>query len=141
MMTDAQKIQLDNVIAQCEWAIRQPSPTIIEAKKFYEETLEMLKEYELYIRHQKDGYAELEAEYNKLLKEQEHGETFTVIDTKTGEEADEYNIALHEDWAKHLCYCDMDGWAIMDDGTLLLVDECGRFGYADRERFKVVWNA
>ena len=76
-----------------------------------------------------------------LLKEHEHGETFTVIDTKTGEEADTYEIALHEDWAKHLCYCDMEGWAIEDDGTLLLVDECGRFAYADRERFKVVWDA
>ena len=75
-----------------------------------------------------------------LLKEQTHGETFTVIDTKTGKEADEYNIALHEDWAKHLCYCDMEGWAIENDGTLLLVDECGRFAYADRERFKVVWD-
>ena len=31
----------------------------------------LLKEYELYIQHQKDGYAELEAEYNKLLKKQE----------------------------------------------------------------------
>ena len=77
----------------------------------------------------------------ELLKEQTHGETFTVIDTKTGKEADEYNIALHEDWAKHLCYCDMEGWAIENDGTLLLVDECGRFAYADRERFKVVWDA
>jgi hypothetical protein len=77
----------------------------------------------------------------ELLKEQTHGETFTVIDTKTGKEADTYNIALHEDWAKHLCYCDMEGWAIEDDGTLLLVDECGRFEYADRERFKVKWDA
>ena len=77
----------------------------------------------------------------ELLKEQKHGETFTVIDTKTGKEADEYEIALHEDWAKHLCYCDMEGWAIENDGTLLLVDECGRFAYADRERFKVVWDA
>lgn len=76
-----------------------------------------------------------------LLKEQTHGETFTVIDTKTGKEADEYNIALYEDWAKHLCYCDMEGWAIENDGTLLLVDECGSFAYADRERFKVVWDA
>lgn len=74
-----------------------------------------------------------------LLKEQEHGETFIVIDTKTGEEADTYDIALHEDWAKHLCYCDMEGWAIEEDGTLLLVDECGRFEYADRKRFKVKW--
>ena len=77
----------------------------------------------------------------ELLKEQEHSETFVVIDNKTGEEADTYEIALHEDWAKHLCYCDMDGWAIEEDGTLLLVDECGRFAYADRERFKVVWDA
>jgi hypothetical protein len=76
-----------------------------------------------------------------MLKEQKHGETFTVIDTKTGKKADEYTIALHEDWAKHLCYCDMEGWAIENDGTLLLVDECGRFAYADRERFKVIWNA
>ena len=83
----------------------------------------------------------LKADALALIKEQEHGETFTVIDTKTGKEADEYEIALHEDWAKDLCYCDMDGWAIMDDGTLLLVDECGRFAYADRERFKVVWDA
>lgn len=74
-----------------------------------------------------------------LLKEQEHSETFIVIDNKTGEEADTYDIALHEDWAKHLCYCDMEGWAIEDDGTLLLVDECGQFAYADRERFKVKW--
>jgi len=42
--------KLDKVIAQCEWAIRQPSPTIIEAKKFYEETLEVLKEQEAKIR-------------------------------------------------------------------------------------------
>ena len=83
----------------------------------------------------------LETDALELLKEQEHGETFTVIDTKTGKEADEYAIALHEDWAKHLCYCDMEGWAIENDGTLLLVDECGRFAYADRERFKVVWDA
>lgn len=76
-----------------------------------------------------------------LLKEHGHGETFIVIDNKTGKEADPYDIALYEDWAKDLCYCDMDGWAIMDDGTLLLVDECGRFAYADRERFKVVWDA
>ena len=75
-----------------------------------------------------------------LLKEHRPGETFTVVDTKTGKEADEYEIALHEDWAKHLCHCDMEGWAIENDGTLLLVDECGQFAYADRERFKVVWD-
>ena len=75
----------------------------------------------------------------ELLKEQDKGESFIVIDTKTGKEADEYNIALHEDWAKHLCYCDMEGWAIESDGSLILLDECGRYAYADRERFKVKW--
>lgn len=75
------------------------------------------------------------------LKEKEHSGSFIVIDTKTGKEAVPYDIALHEEWAKHLCYCDMDGWALQDDGSLLLLDECGRFAYADRERFKVVWDA
>ena len=75
-----------------------------------------------------------------VLKEQEHSCSFVVIDERTGKEADTYSIALHEDWAKHLCYCDMDGWAIQDDGSLLLLDECGRYAYADRERFKVKWD-
>ena len=35
------------------------------------EAIALLKDDELYIQHQKDGYAELEAEYNKLLKDQE----------------------------------------------------------------------
>lgn len=85
------------------------------------------------------GWLNNKRDDNCPLKEQEHSETFIVIDNKTGEEADMYNIALHEEWAQHLCYCDMEGWAIEDDGTLLLVDECGRFAYADRERFKVKW--
>ena len=76
-----------------------------------------------------------------LKEQQEHDGSFIVIDANTGKEADTYNIALHEDWAKHLCYCDMDGWAIQDDGSLLLLDECGRYAYADRERFKVKWDA
>ena len=89
----------------------------------------------------KQTITDIENQPTAMLKEQKRGETFTVIDTKTGKEADEYNIALYEDWAKHLCYCDMEGWAIENDGTLLLVDECGRFAYADKERFKVVWDA
>ena len=36
--------KLDKIIAQCEWAIKQQSPTIIEAKKFYEMVLELVKE-------------------------------------------------------------------------------------------------
>lgn len=87
-----------------------------------------------------DAYHRI-CELEEMLKEHEHSGSFIVIDEQTGKEADTYNIALHEDWAKHLCYCDMDGWAIQDDGSLLLLDECGRYAYADRERFKVKWNA
>ena len=63
---------------------------------------------------------------------------FYVFDKKTGKEADEYEIALHEDWAKHLMYCDMKGFAIEQDGTLILLDECGQFVYCSSDRFEVV---
>ena len=64
---------------------------------------------------------------------------FIVIDNETGKEADEYEIALHEDWANSLCYCDMDGFALMHDGTLILMDECGKFEYCPSGRFTIVW--
>ena len=64
--------------------------------------------------------------------------TFRVIDKKTGKEADTWEIALKEDWAKRLCYCDMEGFAIEEDGTLLLLDECGRFEYCPEGRFEIV---
>ena len=67
--------------------------------------------------------------------------TFHVIDKTTGKEADPYEIALNEDWAKSLCYCDMEGFAILEDGTLILADECGRFEYIqENDRFEIVWD-
>ena len=63
---------------------------------------------------------------------------FTVIDTKTGEYPDLCEIALKEKWAKSLCYCDMEGFAIEEDGTLLLMDECGNYEYPPEGRFKIV---
>ena len=65
---------------------------------------------------------------------------FHVIDTKTGKEADPYQIALTEDWAKGLMYCDMEGFAILEDGSLMLMDECGRYEFCPEGRFKVVWD-
>ena len=62
---------------------------------------------------------------------------FKVIDNKTGKEADVYDIALHE-YADRLCYCDMEGFAITEDGNLVLMDECGQVVYCETERFKVV---
>lgn len=67
--------------------------------------------------------------------------TFHVIDKKTGQEADPWEIALNEAWAKHLCYCDMEGFAILEDGSLILADECGRFEFIQEEdRFEIVWD-
>ena len=66
---------------------------------------------------------------------------FCVFDKKKNKEADCYKIALKEDWAKCLCYCDMDGFAITQDGMLILLDECGRYTYCPDNRFKVVAEA
>ncbi|GHV40247.1 hypothetical protein FACS1894187_21020 [Synergistales bacterium] len=63
---------------------------------------------------------------------------FTVIDRQTGREADAKQIALTEDWAKGLCYCDMEGFAIQEDGTLILMDECGKFECCPTDRFTVI---
>ena len=67
--------------------------------------------------------------------------TFHVIDTTTGKEPDIYNIALREEWAKELIYCDMDGFYFGEDGDLILADECGHFVFCDPSRFEVVWEA
>lgn len=40
---------------------------------------------------------------------------FHVLDTKTGEYPDLWDIALNEDWAKSLMYCDMEGFAIANN--------------------------
>lgn len=63
---------------------------------------------------------------------------FDVIDTKTGKYPDLWEIALKEDWAGGLMYCDMEGFAIEEDGTLLLLDECGKHVYCPEGRFKIV---
>ena len=63
---------------------------------------------------------------------------FSVIDTATGEYPDLWEIALKEEWAKSLCYCDMEGFAIEEDGTLILLDECGRHEYCPEDRFEIV---
>ena len=67
------------------------------------------------------------------------GYKFYVIDRKTCNEADIEQIALKEEWASDLCYCDMQGFAILDDGSLILCDECGRYSFADMDRFEIVW--
>jgi len=62
---------------------------------------------------------------------------FRVIDCTTGEEANTEKIALSEDWAKRLVYCDIEGFAILEDGCLVLLDECGNCTYCPSGRFKI----
>lgn len=58
-----------------------------------------------------------------------------VIDNLTGKYPDLYNIVLKEEWAKGLICCDIDGFAVTEDGYLILIDECGNFAYAPNDRF------
>ncbi len=62
---------------------------------------------------------------------------FSVIDLTTGKEPDLETIALKEDWATGLIYCDMEGFALAFDGMLVLMDECGNYRYCPRGRFQV----
>lgn len=65
--------------------------------------------------------------------------SFTVIDNKTGKYPDLWKIALKEKWAEGLIYCDMEGFALLEDGSLILLDECGNFEYCPNNRFTVVF--
>lgn len=64
---------------------------------------------------------------------------FTVIDKKTGKYPNLEQIALKEDWAKNLIYCDIDGFYLGEDGNLVLVDDCGNSAWCPCGRFKIVW--
>lgn len=63
------------------------------------------------------------------------GITMHVTDVQTGEYPDLEKIALEEEWAKNLIYCDMQGFAIDEEGYLMLADECGNVAYCPPDRF------
>lgn len=63
--------------------------------------------------------------------------TFEVKDKKTGKYADVEKIARREKWAKGLMYCDMEGFAITQGGSLILLDECGRYEFCPSDRFEI----
>lgn len=65
---------------------------------------------------------------------------FRVIDRKTGKAPDLEKIALEEEWAKGLIYCDMEGFAVCEDGVLMLLDECGSFRYCPEGRFRILFH-
>lgn len=62
---------------------------------------------------------------------------FQVFDRLTGKEADLEVIARNEFWAQGLISCDMTGFFIGEDGSLILADECGHYVFCDRERFEI----
>lgn len=65
--------------------------------------------------------------------------TFTVIDKKTGKYPDTYSLARRCKWAKNLIYCDVDCFALTEDGQLILMDDCGNVAYCPRDRFEIVF--
>lgn len=62
---------------------------------------------------------------------------FVVFDKETKMEANPESIATYEKWADGLIYCDMEGFAIEEDGTLLLLDECGNYAVCPPDRFEL----
>lgn len=62
---------------------------------------------------------------------------FEIIDLRTGKYPDVKKIAMNEDWAVGLYYCDIDSFSICEDGKLILTDECGNCRVCPHERFKI----
>lgn len=70
-------------------------------------------------------------------------ELFKVIDVRTGKEPIfDHNHIFKEKWFKDsgLIYCDIDGFYIGEDGTFILLDDCGNAAYPPKDRFKIVFN-
>lgn len=66
---------------------------------------------------------------------------FKVIDKRTGREPIfDFNHIFREKWFKESgCCCDIDGWYLGDDGTLILLDDYGNVAYPPADRFKVIF--
>lgn len=62
---------------------------------------------------------------------------FTVTEKNKNRYPDLAKICRKEDWAHGLCYHDIEGFAIGEDGSLYLLDECGNYGCVPFGRFRV----
>lgn len=62
---------------------------------------------------------------------------FDVVDTTTGKYPDWERITIEEPWANRLVDCDMDGIAIREDGSLILLDEYGNCVSCTPDRFEI----
>lgn len=64
---------------------------------------------------------------------------FSIIDKKTGAYPDVVKIAITEGWASNLIYCDIDCFALTEEGSLLLLDDCNNAAYCPPDRFEIVF--
>lgn len=63
--------------------------------------------------------------------------TFTVIDNKTGKEPN-IDEVIKEPWAKGLMECDINCFALTEDGHVILIDDCDNLAYSPDGRFTVI---
>ena len=63
--------------------------------------------------------------------------SFQVLDKKTMKEVnlDDFTELVRNN---NLMEFDLEGFALQEDGTLLLCDECGRFAYVQREEKYII---
>ncbi len=67
--------------------------------------------------------------------------TFAVIDKQTGKKPDLDEITATEAWADKLLWTRVDGFAISQDGSLVLMDMCGNYASCPLERFEVTFDS
>ncbi len=63
---------------------------------------------------------------------------FNVIDTTTDDEPNYWELSTEKWVEEHLIWSDIEGFAIEEDGSLVLLDECGNYVYCPEDRFRVV---
>ena len=62
--------------------------------------------------------------------------TFRIIDKKTGKEPTERVINnIAEKY--RLVMCDIDQFAVCEDGSIILLDDCGNIAYFSLDRFEI----
>ena len=67
---------------------------------------------------------------------------FTVIDKTTGKAPELEQIVLaaqkaKEEWAKGLVHCDIVGFGVLEDDTLIVCDDCGNYAFPPAHRFEI----
>ena len=132
MATEAQRRAVEKYKAKCARVVVEFTPAERELYEWLCHTASSKQRYiKALLREVKRGIP-----YNKFLSTPPL-QGFEVIDPLTGVYPDIEQIALREQWAAHLHYCDMEGFYISEEGELILGDECGHFAYCPSGRFVV----